>query len=231
MNTGRLHGWQPIRILIVDSDGDVRRQVRGTLQHHDDIEVAGEAADGDEALGMLERIGVDVALVGLAHPGGDALDTCRRITAHASGARTVMMAGTSCPDAVVHAFDAGCFGFCKYRAGAEILGIAIRAANHGGSFLCPTVARPVIDRYLRRVAGPAGTHESLTVRQREVLRMVAYGWRTKEIARALNLSTKTVESHRAAIMRRLGVSRVVEMVHEATRLGLAPAHDTDTDQS
>lgn len=214
----------------MDGDRAVRRQVRATLLRHDDIEVAGEAGNGDEALEALEIIAVDVALVGPAHPGRDALDACRRIAAHESGVRTIMMAGANPPEAVARAFDAGCDGYCQYNAGAEVLGLAIRAANRGESFLCPAVARPVIDQYLRQLTNSAEKPQPLTVRQREVLRMVAQGWRTKEIAHALNLSTKTVESHRAAIMRRLGVTRVVEMVHEATRLGLVPAHDTDTDQ-
>lgn len=214
----------------MESDRTIRDRIRATLQYQDDIEIAGVAGDGDEALAVLETFAVDVALLGPAHSGHDALDTCRRITAHESGVRTIMMAGESPPDAIVRAFDAGCDGYCQDDAGAEVLGFAIRAANRGDVFLCPAVARPVIDRYLRRIESSPGNHPPLTVRQREVLRMVAQGWRTKEIARALDLSIKTVESHRAAIMRRLGVSRVVEMVHEAARLGLGPAHDTDPDE-
>lgn len=209
----------------MESDRTVRHQVRAILQDHDDIEVAGEAGNGDDAVETMENIVVDVALIGSAHPERNGLDTCRRIAGHGSGVRTIIMADTSPPDAVVRAFDAGCDGYCKYDASPEILGIAIRATHRGDSFLCPAVARPVIDRYLRRIGGSTEKHQPLTVRQREVLRMVAQGWRTKEIARALDLSTKTVESHRAAIMRRLGVSRVVEMVHEAVRLGLIPSSE------
>lgn len=225
METGQHRGRLPIEILIVDSDRAVRQQLRAALRHQDDIRIAGEADDGDEALETLENIAVDVALVGAAHPGRNALDTCRRIAAHESGVRTIMMAGASSPDTVLRAFDSGCDGYCRYEAGAEFLGMAIRAASRGHSFLCPGVARPVIERYLRRSDDSADTGPALTVRQREVLRMVAYGWRTKEIARALGLSIKTVESHRAALMRRLGVSRVVELVHEAARLGLVPPRE------
>lgn len=220
MDTRQSRRRQPIEVLIVESDRGVRQQIRATLRDHDDIEVAGEADNGDEALEALETLAIHVALVGPAHPGRDALDACRRIAAQESGVRTIMMAGASPPHAVARAFSAGCDGYCQYNAGAEVLGLAIRAANRGDGFLCPAVARPVIDRYLRRIGGPDEKHQPLTARQREVLRMVAQGLRTKEIASALDLSIKTVESHRAAIMRRLGVTRVVEMVQEAARMGL-----------
>lgn len=206
----------------MDSDRTARQGVRTTLQHCDDIQVAGEAATGHEALGVIETIAVDVALIGLTTPTRDALGTCRRITAHESGTRTIMMATASTPAAALRAFDSGSSGFCQYEAESDQLGIAIRTADRGGGFLCPSVARPIIDRYLKRISGGSGRRASLTRRQREVLRFVAHGWRTKEIARALDLSTKTVESHRAALMRRLGVSRVAELVHAAARLGLAP---------
>ncbi len=225
METGQQRRRQPIEVLIVTTDRAVRQQIRATLRHHDDIKVAGEAGNGDEALEVLQATAIDVALLGPSYPGRNAFDACRLIAAHESGARTIVMAVTSPPEAVVRAFHAGCDGYCRYDVGAEILGLAIRTANRGDSFLCPAVARPVIDRCLSRVGASAAEHHPLTARQREVLHMVAQGWRTKEIARALDLSTKTVESHRAAIMRRLGVSRVVELVHEAARLGLVPPRE------
>lgn len=207
-------------VLIVNDDRAARQQVRTTLHDCTDIQVAAEAGNGAEALDILETVAVDVALIGLTGPRRDLLETCRRITAH--GSRAIMMATRTTPAAAVRAFDMGCHGFCRYGAGADALRIAIHSANRGHGFLCPDVGRPIIDRYLKRISEGARQRGSLTRRQREVLRMVAHGWRTKEIANALGLSIKTVESHRAAVMRRLGVSRVVELVHEAGRLGLGP---------
>lgn len=225
MDTGPDHRRQPIGILLVDGDGATRGELRAALSNRNDIRVAGEAGNGREALDVLDTTHIDVALIGLTPPRRDALETCRRITAHESGTRTIMMAAAGTPALVVRAFGAGCHGFCGYRVGTDALGIAIHAAERGEHFLCPGSTQPIIDRYLERMSEDAARRISLTRRQREVLRMVAHGWRTKEIARALDLSTKTVESHRAAIMRRLGVSRVVELVHEAARLGLAPPTD------
>ena len=225
MDTRLRRRRQPVGILIVDDDVAARQQVRAALHECNDIQVAAEAGNGDEALEVLETVAVDVAIIGFMSPGRDGLETCRRITAHESRPRAIMMATRSTPAAAIRGFEIGCHGLCRYGAGADALRIAIHAANRGHGFLCPDLGRPIIDRYLQRVSEGGAQRGSLTRRQREVLRMVARGWRTKEIANALGLSTKTVESHRAAIMRRLGVSRVVELVHEATRLGLAPPTD------
>ncbi|WP_070987262.1 response regulator transcription factor [Halofilum ochraceum] len=222
MDTKVRRGRQPVDVLIVDDDGAARQQVRTTLHDCTDIQVAAETANAAEALEVLETVAADVALIGLTGTRRDVLETCRRITAHGSRPRAIMMATRTTPAAAVRAFDMGCHGFCRYGAGADALRIAIHSAHRGDGFLCPDVGRPIIDRYLKRISEGAQQRGSLTRRQREVLRMVAHGWRTKEIANALGLSIKTVESHRAAIMRRLGVSRVVELVHEAGRLGLGP---------
>lgn len=222
MDTGQRRSHQPIQVLIVDSDAATRQQVRATLRYRDEILIAGEAGNGHEALEALETVAVDVALIGPAFSAPEALATCRRVTAHESGTRAVMMTPAPTPGTVIRAFGTGCHGVCDPDADTDALAIAIRAAKHGHGFICPGAARAIIDRYLRRSVEDTGHHGSLTRRQREVLRMVAQGLRTKEIATTLCLSTKTVESHRAAIMRRLGVSRVVELVHEASRLGLVP---------
>lgn len=192
------------------------------LGHRDEILIEGEAATAREALEVLAAVAVDVALIGPTLPRHEALETSRRITAHEGRVRTIMLANTGSPSTVLAAVRHGCHGFCRYDTAAEVLAIAVRAASRGHAFLYPRITRSIINHSPKPTSEGGEQYWLLTPRQRVVLQMVVDGSRTREIAHALGVTTKTIESHRDAIMRRLGVSRVVELVHEAVRLGLTP---------
>jgi len=207
-----------IRILIADASERVRTNIQRIVEQFDDVAWVRQARDCDEVLDIVQRDGVEVALVDLALPGLDDGIPIRRIT---DSVRTIALSREGEERDILHAFHGGACGFLRKDVGADVLAIAIRAAVRGESFLCPSVSRRVIDAYVQRVEESAqGPSDRLTARQREVLRLVAEGRTTKEIARGLGLSVKTVESHRAEIMRRLGVHHVAGLVHEAVRMGL-----------
>lgn len=198
----------------------MRKGIRAVLERCPDIEVVAETCDGCETLEVLETVAVDVALIDLEMPGLDGLETVRRLCGRDPGVHTIVTSATADVESVVRILEYGGRGFVRKGAGPEELELALRAVAGGEGYLCPSVSRAIIDTYLERTArgGARGGH--LTPRQREVLELVARGWRTKEIAAALGLSVKTVESHRAAIMRRLGVHRMAGLVQEASRMGL-----------
>lgn len=198
----------------------MRKGIRAVLERRSDIEVVAETRDGCETLERLERVAVDVTLIDLEMPKLDGLETVRRLCGRDPRVRALVTSASADAETVVRIVEYGGRGFIRKGAGPEELELALRAVAGGEGYLCPSVSRAIIDTYLARTASGEARSGHLTPRQREVLGLVARGWRTKEIAAALGLSVKTVESHRAAIMRRLGVHRMAGLVQEASRMGL-----------
>lgn len=209
-----------IRVLLADDHHLVRAGVRSLLEVRTDMEVVAEASDGHEALERARVARPDVALIDIKMPGMDGLDVTRRLTGPGYGVRVVILSMYGHDAYILGALQNGASGFVLKDAGPAELELAVRAAARGESFLCPSVSRQVIGAYLERREPDGRRGQPLTRRQREVLELVAEGRTTKEIARGLDLSIKTVEAHRAEIMRRLGVQNVAALVQEAVRAGL-----------
>jgi DNA-binding NarL/FixJ family response regulator len=126
---------------------------------------------------------------------------------------------------VSRALQAGAAGYLVKGGSLAELELAIRSVARGETYLSPAVSKPVIDEYLRGARGEAGPREKLTPRQREILQMIAEGRNTKQIALSLDISVKTVESHRAQLMKRLAVRDVASLVRHALRLGVVGLND------
>ncbi|HZQ73004.1 MAG TPA: response regulator transcription factor [Burkholderiales bacterium] len=212
---------ETIRVLLVDDHALVRAGIRSLLGGMKDVEVVGEAAGGEEALALAETARPHVVLMDIAMKGLSGLEAAARLRARHPEMRVVILSMHSGEEYVMQALRAGVAGFLLKDAATGELELALRSVIRGESWFSPAVSRQVVEGYVQRVGGePPG--EVLTARQREVLRLMAAGKSTKEIAYALGLSVKTVETHRAQLMERLGIRDVAGLVRYALRTGLVP---------
>ena len=210
-----------IRVLLVDDHALVRAGIRSLLGAMAEVQVVGEAASGEEALQMAARENPDVVLMDIAMKGLTGLEAAARLRDRQPKVRVVILSMHSGEEYVLQALRAGAVGYLLKDAATGELELALRTVIRGESWLSPSVSRQVVEGYAQR-SGADAAPEVLTARQREVLRLVAGGKSTKEIAFFLNLSVKTVETHRAQIMERLGIRDVAGLVRYALRTGLIP---------
>jgi len=213
-----------IRVLLADDHTIVRQGVRLCLEAMGDIEVVGEAEDGQIAVRLAHQLRPDVAVVDLTMPTLNGVEAIRQIRRDLPDTEVVVLSVHDSEPYVVQALRAGAAGYVLKRNAATELAAAIRAAHDGQAYLHPSIARRVIDDYLSRIhasgGGPTEPHERLTPREREVLQLAAEGHSTRAIAGLLCLSTKTVEHHRASVMTKLGLHGQTELVKYAIRSGL-----------
>jgi len=211
----------PLRILLVDDHKLVRAGIRSLLGEIEGVEVVAEASDGAEALLLAERERPDVVLMDIAMKGMNGLDAAARLRERLPTAKVVILSMHTSEEYVLLALRAGAAAYLIKDSATSELELALQSVMRGETYLSPAISRQVVEGYVQRVgAGAAG--DPLTPRQREVLKRIAEGGSTKEIAFALNLSVKTVETHRAQIMERLGIRDVAGLVRYAMRTGLVP---------
>jgi DNA-binding NarL/FixJ family response regulator len=210
-----------IRVVLADDHALVRAGMRSLLGGMTDVQVVGEASSGEEALALAEREKPDVVLMDIAMKGMTGLDAAARLRERQAGVRVIILSMHAGEEYVLQALRAGAVGYLLKDAATGELELALRSVMRGESWFSPAVSRQVVEGYVQRVGGE-GAADVLTARQREVLRLVAGGKSTKEIAYDLNLSVKTVETHRAQIMERLGIRDVAGLVRYALRTGLVP---------
>jgi DNA-binding NarL/FixJ family response regulator len=210
----------PIRVLLADDHTLVRAGIRGLLQGLADVDVVGEAGDGQEALRLAESLRPDVVLLDVGMPGLNGLEVAGRIGAFDASIRVVVLSMHSSEEYVLRALRAGCAGYLLKASAVSELEVAVRAVARGETYLSPAVSKRVVDDYVSRTGGAADPLDALTPRQREVLQLAAEGLSSKEIAQRLGLSYRTVEAHRAQLMERLGVHDLAGLVRFAVRVGL-----------
>jgi DNA-binding NarL/FixJ family response regulator len=211
----------PIRVLLADDHALVRAGMRSLLNAMAEVEVVGEAASGEEALELAGRERPDIVLMDIAMKGMSGLDAAARLRERLPQVRVVILSMHAGEEYVLKALRAGAVGYLLKDAATGELELALRSVMRGESWFSPAVSRQVVEGYVQRVGGEA-VADTLTARQREVLKLVAGGKSTKEIAYELKLSVKTVETHRAQIMERLGIRDVAGLVRYALRTGLVP---------
>jgi DNA-binding NarL/FixJ family response regulator len=210
-----------IRVLLADDHALVRAGIRSLLNAMDEVEVVAEASSGEEAIELVTQNQPDVVLMDIAMKGITGLEAAARMRGRNPEVRVVILSMHSGEEYVLQALRAGAAGYLLKDAATGELELALRSVMRGESWLSPAVSRQVVEGYVQRAGGEQAP-EVLTARQREVLRLVAGGKSTKEIAFLLNLSVKTVETHRAQIMERLGIRDVAGLVRYALRTGLVP---------
>jgi DNA-binding NarL/FixJ family response regulator len=213
-----------MRVLLADDHALVRAGIRALLAALPEVESVTEAGDGQQALALLLETRPDVALIDIGMPGLNGLELASRVQREAPGTRLVIVSMHGTPGHVAQALRAGVSGYVLKDAAAEELPVLLRAVMRGETYLSPAISKQVVDGYLGRTPTPAegepGTPDVLTSRQREILQLVAEGKSTKEIAQLLDLSVKTVETHRGQIMDRLGIRDLAGLVRYAVRTGL-----------
>jgi len=211
---------KPVRVLLADDHTLVRAGIRELLQKIDGLEVVGETGDGREALDLVKTHGPDVVLMDITMPGLNGLEAAERIAKERPKTRVIILSMHATEEYVMQALRAGAAGYLLKEAALAELEIAIRSVARGETYLSPAISRHVVEAYMRRVGGETGPLEQLTPRQREILQLIAEGATTKQIASRLNISGKTVETHRAQLMERLGIHDVAGLVRYAVRVGL-----------
>ncbi len=204
-----------IRVLVVDDHPVVREGLVAILEDERDFQVAGAAGSAEEALALAPRERPDVILLDLELPGMNGVDAIPRLAAAVPDARVIVLTAYDTDERVLGAIRAGARGYLLKGAPADEIARAIRAVHAGGSYLEARVAAKVLSqvRSPRRAAG-------LSARERTVLRLVADGLPTKQIARQLGITERTVKFHVSSIMNKLGAGTRAQAVAEAARLGL-----------
>jgi DNA-binding NarL/FixJ family response regulator len=209
-----------VRILLADDHALVRAGFRALLQDMADVEVVGEADDGHEALRLIAELHPDVAILDISMPGLNGLEVASRATKEHPQTRLIMLSMHADEEYVRRALFAGARGYLLKNADRGELELAVRAVARGDAWLSPAVSKKVVAAYGRGSPAPKGPFELLTPRQREILQLIAEGLSTKEIAHRLAISVKTVETHRAELMRRLDIHDIAGLVRYAIRAGI-----------
>jgi DNA-binding NarL/FixJ family response regulator len=212
-------------IVLADDHTLVRAGLRSLLESLGSFQVVGEAADGREAVRLARQLSPDIVLMDIAMPGLNGLDATARIAREAPASRVIILSMHTAENYVLEALRAGAVGYVVKDAAVTELDLALRAVRRGERWLSPSVSHHLLDEYLRLARSqPATTPGSgldlLTVRQREILQLIAEGHSTREIASRLSISIKTAETHRAQVMERLGIHDVAGLTRFALRVGL-----------
>lgn len=210
-----------MRVLLADDHALFRAGLRALLQSLDGVQVVAETGNGYDAIQLVERERPSLVLMDIAIPGLTGLEATARITKAWPQVRVIILSMHANEEYVRQALRAGASGYLLKGAEPSELELALKAVMQGETYLTPSVSKKVVDDYLRQ--GRASTKGgALTPRQSEVLKLIAEGRSTKEIAGKLGLSAKTVEGHRAELMRRLEIHDVAGLVRYAIRTGLVP---------
>jgi DNA-binding NarL/FixJ family response regulator len=209
-----------IRVLIADDHALVRSGIRMVLETFAGVQVVDEALDGRMALDLIATQHPDIALLDIAMPGLNGIEAATRIGSEHPGTRVIMLSMHGGEAYVTQSFRAGAKGYLLKDATPAELELALRTVARGETYLSPRVSGLLVDKFLRGDDVTAGPLDALTSRQREVLQLIAEGRSTKQIAAQLDVSIKTVESHRSTLMDRLRINDLAGLVRFAVRVGL-----------
>lgn len=208
-----------LRVVLADDHALFRAGLRALLHSLQGIQVVGEAGNGHEVIQLVERERPDLVLMDIAIPELTGLEATARITKVLPKVRIIILSMHANEEYVRQALHAGASGYLMKGAEPSELELAVKAVMRGDTYLTPAVSKKMVDDYLKQNSADAKSG-ALSPRQREVLKLIAEGRSTKEIAGHLDLSVKTVEGHRAELMRRLEIHDVAGLVRYAIRIGL-----------
>jgi DNA-binding NarL/FixJ family response regulator len=209
---------KPIRALIADDHALVRAGIRALLERIDSVSVIAETGEGGEALHLIKELKPDVVLLDVTMPGLSGLEVLAESRKHLPDVRVIILTVHDEAEYAMQALRAGAAGFLPKSAAANELQLAIETVTRGETYVSGEVSRKTLLDYSRgRIEHRLAR---LTPRQREILTLIAEGLNTKDIGRRLNISGKTVESHRAQLMERLNIHDVASLVRLVIKVGL-----------
>ena len=210
-----------IRVYVADDHAMIRDGLRALLESHGDIEVVGGAGDGRQAVVEAKRLQPDIVLMDISMPGLNGIEAAALLREAAPKARVIMLSMHANSEHLFRALQAGARGYVlKNSAGAE-LADAVRGVHAGKRHFSPKVAEILVEGYVReeRTVSPM---QALSKREREILQLVAEGRTSAQIADALSLSPKTVDTYRSRLMQKIGVTDMVGLVKFAILHGVTP---------
>ncbi|HVU25628.1 MAG TPA: response regulator transcription factor [Opitutus sp.] len=210
-----------LKIILADDHALVRAGIRTLLEQYPGVSIIAEAGDGRETIALVQAHAPDVVVMDISMPGLNGFDATERIAREHPATKVLVLSMHTGEDYVLQALRAGATGYLLKDSATEELGHALRAIRAGETYLSPKISKEVLARYEQLALDPrAEGAKVLTPRMREILQLIAEGRTTKEIAFLLNLSVKTIETHRMHLMARLGIHEVAGLVRYAFRHGL-----------
>jgi len=219
-----------IKVILADDHSLVRAGIRSLILNIPGVEVIGEADNGRDAIKLIDELNPDLVLLDIAMPELNGLEVVARISKEFSDTKVIILSMHTNEEYVVQALRSGASGYLLKDAAPNELEIAVNAVMRGETYLSPAISKHVVDNYLKRISNVSPDKElspdiftQLTSRQREILQLIAEGNSTKEIANKLNVSIKTVETHRMQLMDRIGIHDVAGLVRYAIRVGIITA--------
>jgi DNA-binding NarL/FixJ family response regulator len=214
-----------IRVLLTDDHAVLRQSIRALLESQPDMEVVGEAGDGRAAIERARELLPSVILMDISMPQMNGLEATRRIKSELPQIQVVILTMHETEEYLAKILQAGATGYVLKQAADRELIEAVRIASRGDTYLYPRIANRLVADYLRRLESGVpderdAAYESLTAREREILKLIAEGHTNKIIAELLTLSVKTVENHRYSLMNKLNAHDRGELIKFAIRVGL-----------
>ncbi len=227
-----LEGLRPatgrrVRVLLAEDHAIVRQAVSLLLRYHDELDIVGTACDGREAVEAAGRLDPDVVLMDLAMPGLNGIEATRLIRRRRPQTRVLLLTAHAERDQLAEAIRAGVSGCVVKRSDVDELVLAIQTVSRGNPFFSEslTEGRTAMEFIAETAAGSLGGDDALTLREREVLHLVAEGKQNQAIAEALFISVKTVETHKAHIKTKLSASSDMDLLRYAVQRGIIGLHE------
>ena len=212
--------------MLADDHPIVRQGLRGLLEADPDLVVVGEATDGDQAIDLVDRFAPKLLVVDLKMPGLDGLAVTREVRRRSPGTRVLVLSMHANEAYVIQALSAGAAGYVTKETDIANLVQAVHEVASGGHYLSPPISGLVIEAYLKKgQGGSLDPYDTLTARERQVLRIAAESSSIAEIAARLSVSPRTVENHRANLMRKLGLRTQTDLLRYCLRRGILPIED------
>jgi DNA-binding NarL/FixJ family response regulator len=217
---------QPTTIVLADDHHIVREGLRALLETEPDFRLLGDAGDGLEAVRLTERLKPDVLIVDLIMPGLSGIEVARQVTHRVPKTRVLVLSMHASDAYVLEALKNGVTGYLLKDSQATELAQAVRQVAAGQRYLSQPLSERAIELYIQRSSsGTLDIYETLTTREREVLQLAAESHSTAEIAERLFISPRTAESHRANLMRKLGLNTQTDLIRYAVRKGIIQLED------
>ncbi len=221
LDPARNNGAAPLQIVIADDHEIVREALRRIIQERPEWHICGEAANGPEAEERATRLRPDLLIIDIGLAGLNGIEVARRVNERFPAGKILIFSGLATAESVPAAFQAGAHGYVLKTESDRELVAAIEAVFRGERYLSPTAAKLAIGDYLS--SGAANQPAPITARERQTIALIAEGQSNKEVASALGISIKTVETHRASLMRKLNLRSTADLVRYAIRHGIVQA--------